>query len=191
MAHNSYDLMMSLALDGELDRAESEQLRLHLQTCGTCAETWRRMQLVNAMFSHPAHVPPPVNLTAQVMARVEIYEQRRRWYPWAVGAFVLITLAAAISIAAPVLFFALGLHQQLLSLPVVGTVAGYALTVLAALQEVGLFVLDALRDWLMRLSSDPVTLAVVLVGLVLASTSIGLLEWHKAIRSPEFAVQRA
>ncbi len=190
MAHNPYDLMMSLALDGELNEHEQEELQLHLQTCAPCADAWQHMRLVDAMLTRPSHAIPPVNLTAQVMARIEAYERHRHSQPWAVAVFVLITLAAALSVATPILFFALGLHQALLTLPLVGSILGFALQMLAALQGSVGVALNVLRDWLAYLANDAAALAVVLTALVLVSTSIGLLEWYKATKG-EYAAQRA
>lgn len=190
MAHNPYDLMMSLALDGELNEREQEELHLHLQVCLPCADAWRRMKLVDAMFIHPPHVAPPMNLGVQVMARINAYEDSRRRHPWAVAAFVLITLAAAMSIAAPMLFFTLGLHRALLALPVVGAILNLALQALTTVQEGLLLALEALHDWLTYLVGDPVALAIVLMALVLASTFIGLLEWYKAVKG-EYSAQQA
>jgi len=190
MAHSPYDLMMSLALDGELNEREQEELHLHLQACLPCADVWQRMKRVDAVFVHPPHVAPPMNLRAQVMARIDAYEDSRHRHPWAVAAFVLITLAAAISIATPMLFFALGLYRTLLALPIVGAALNLVLQAFATTQEALLLALEALRDWLAYLVSDPVALAVVLAALVLASTSIGLLEWYKAVKG-EYAAQQA
>lgn len=190
MAHNPYDLMMSLALDGELGEREQEELQLHLQVCAPCADAWQHMRWIDAMFTRPSYATPPVNLTAQVMARIEAYERSRRSQPWAIAAFTLITLAAAVSIAAPVLFFALGLHHNLLTLPLVGNILGFMLRVLATLQGSVELALNALRNWLAYLVDDPAVLAVVLAALVLASTSIGLLEWYKTVKG-EYAIQKA
>jgi anti-sigma factor RsiW len=191
MAHSPYDMMISLSLDGQLSPDEERDLRQHLQTCDTCASAWRRMTLLDAMFSHPVNAPAPVDLTARVMAHVESYEARRRWYPWVLGVFIVSTIAAALSIAAPILLFSLGLYQTILSLPVIGTLLGFVLRSLDAVRSGVLFAVSALSDWLTYLLADPASLAIVLTALVLASTLIGLLEGIKAISATESSAQQA
>ncbi len=191
MAHSPYDLMISLSLDGELGEDEQQELRQHLQTCCACADTWRNMTWLNKTLTNPVLLTPPVNLAAQVAARIQIYENRRRWYPWAVGGFILISLAAAVSVSAPILFLVLGLYRPLLNTPVVGTVLSYALYLLDMIRHGALFALGALHDWLDYLISEPAALAVVLTALVLASTWIGLREGFKALAAAEMSAQRA
>ncbi len=48
--HESYEAMLNLSLDGMLSREEQEELRKHLQTCATCADTLSQLKLVDAMF---------------------------------------------------------------------------------------------------------------------------------------------
>lgn len=187
MAHNPYEMMISLAVDGLLDDAEQQELQAHLQNCPTCVDLQERMQLVDSMFKQPVMVVPPIDFTASVMARIDTYEASRRWTPWLIGVLVVVSVIAALSIATPILLLTQGWWQSLLTLPVVGTALTAALAVYGFLQSTASLALEAAGDWLVYLTSDPVTLGVVLTALVVASISIGLLEGSKAMRAASVA----
>jgi anti-sigma factor RsiW len=187
MAHNPYEMMISLDVDGLLDEVEEQELQAHLQDCPTCVDLQERMQLVDSMFKQPIMVAPPVDFTASVMARIDTYETSRRWTPWLIGVLVVVSIVAALSIATPILVLTLGWWQSLLALPVVGTVLGAVLEAYAFLQSTASLALEAVGDWLVYLTSDPVALGVVLTALVVASISIGLMEVNKAMRTASSA----
>jgi anti-sigma factor RsiW len=182
-------MMMSLSLDGLLDEQDEQELFNHVGTCEACADLWDRMSLVQVMFSRPVEAVPPVNLTARVMARVETHEAGRRWYPLLIGVLVASSVVAALTIALPILFFALGLHSVVASWPVAGLVLSYGLQIFAVAQAVAAIAVDALTGWIGYVFSDPVAMTVVLTALVLASTWIGLLEGFKAVRLSRAAQQ--
>jgi predicted anti-sigma-YlaC factor YlaD len=179
MAHDPYSLMISLSLDGLLNAEEEQDLQQHMRTCDACAQTWRDMSLVEAMFkAQPMAVPGP-DFAASVMARVDTYNAQRRWYPWFALLVGVLVVAAIASIAGPILFFSYGLHHALLEVPLIATVIGYALQV-AGVALYGIqFAVILLVDWLNLLTTDPIALAVVVAALALASTWIGLLEGMK------------
>ncbi len=182
MAHNSYELMISLALDGLLETEEEQELHQHLMACNACADVWRRMLLVDSMMVRPPQAAPPANFAAQVMARVEAYETRQQWQPWLIVVLGIASVIAALSLALPFAFFGLGLQHTLAEWPVVGTLLGYALHVFGLAVNGATLAADALTDWLRYVTGNPVALAVVVGALALASTWIGLLEGLKATR---------
>jgi anti-sigma factor RsiW len=187
MAHNPYEMMISLSLDGLLDEAEQQELNLHLTSCPACTDLQTRMNHIDVMFKQPAMVTPPVNFSAGVMARIDTYETSRRWTPWLIGVLAVVSVIAALSVATPILVVTLGLWRALLALPVVGTVLAAGLEAWAFLQSSASLVLEMIGDWLVFMTNDPVALGVVLSALIVASTSIGLLEGSKAMRAASAA----
>ena len=183
MAHNPYEMMISLSLDGLLDEAEQQELDLHLVSCPACTDLQARMNRIDVMFRQPAMMAPSVDFTAGVMSRIDNYETSRRWTPWLIGVLAIVSVIAALSVATPILVVTLGLWHALLALPVVGTVLTAGLEAWAFLQSTASLVLAMVDDWLVFLTSDPVALGVVLMALIVASTSIGLLEGSKAMRA--------
>lgn len=183
MGHNSYEMMMSLELDGELSREEQRELRAHLASCSACADTWDRMCQLDLMFLHPAEMSPPANLSTQVMARVGAYEAKRRGQPWVVSVLVISSILAALSVAAPVAFFSLGLQHVASGWPVVGVVIRAVVQTYGFVLSGATLAADALVSWLAFLSEEPAALAVVLSALALASIWIGILEGLKAARA--------
>ena len=183
MAHNPYEVMISLSLDGLLDEAEQQELDLHLANCPTCTDLQTRMGQIDVMFKQPVMVAPPVDFTAGVMARIDSYETSRRWTPWLIGVLAVVSVIAALSVATPILVLTLGLWRALLTLPVVGAVLSAGLEAYVFLQSTASLLLEMVGDWLVFLTNDPVALGVVLMALIVASTSIGLLEGSKAMRA--------
>jgi anti-sigma factor RsiW len=188
-SHESYEVLISLSLDGMLSREEQEELRRHVQTCAVCADTLSRLKLVDAMFRSQPVVSPPAGFTANVLSRIEAYETRRRWYPWLVMVLISVLVAAIISVLAPALFFSLGLYRGVESWPVIGLVFSYAVQTFGVLVSVATLITDALVNWLTLLSTQPAALAVVVTALALASTWIGLLEASKSQTIAEAATQ--
>jgi len=187
MAHNPYEMMISLSLDGLLDEAEQQELDLHLACCPACTDLQAGMKRIDVMFRQPATMAPPVDFTAGVMARIDSYETSRRWTPWLIGVLAMVSVIAALSVATPILVVTLGLWRALLALPVIGMVLTAGLQTWAFLQSTATLALDMVGDWLVFLTNDPVALGVVLMALIIASTSIGLLEGSKAMRGAQAA----
>lgn len=180
MAHDTYNLMISLALDGQLAEEDEKELRQHIQGCGLCANTWDQMTMLDAMFNSQAEVNPPPDLLAGVMAYVEGYKMRRRWYPWLVASVSIISLLAALNIAAPLLVLSLGLYKPMLEWPTVSASLNAIAQAFYWLQAGADFSANTLRDWFVFLTTDPLMLASALSALVLASIWIGLREGFKS-----------
>lgn len=178
MAHNPYEMMISLSMDGLLSQEEVDELEKHLQVCPDCVDLRDRMCMVDALFSKPAPVVPSIDFTASVMSRVEAYETRRRWQPWIIGVLVVASLIAALNIAAPVIFFSLGLNEAVLEWPIVQQALGAFMNGFATVQAGA----EVAYDWLIHVVTEPTTLGIVVTALVLASTWIGMLEVSKAQR---------
>nr|MBN1228751.1 hypothetical protein [Anaerolineae bacterium] len=191
MAHNSYEVMMSLALDALLTQEEEKELNQHLQSCSTCAQLWDDMTIINTMFTASAEVAPPANFSANVLARVESYESGRRWYPWIVGVLVAASVIAASLWALPALFLSLGLPDLLAEWPVIGEIIDAATRGYIAIQIGVSWVVELANTWFSYLLNEPASLAVILTALVLASTWIGLLEGIKATRNAAVSSQTA
>lgn len=179
MAHDPYELMISLALDDELPEEERLDLVRQIHGDEDLTDLFGRMTLVDKAFSGAAEVAPPPNFTAGVMARIELYERRRQWYPWVITVLTIASVMAAISIAAPIVLFSLGIDGIVANWPLFGRALGLIAQALSAVLGVIAFSIGALGDWLTYLTSDPVALGAVLTALALASTWIGILESMK------------
>ena len=179
MAHDNYMMLISLDLDGMLSERERQDLRAHTQTCAACANAWERMRLTDSMLKVQPEVAPSIDFRAKVMGRVKTYETQRRWRPWIITVLAGMTVAVLLSTALPLIVVAFALYQPLLSWPIVGTAAAWlahAFGVVAGLAGIALG--DLLR-WLAYLTTDPAALGVVIGGLTVAATWIGLLEVTK------------
>lgn len=174
MAQERYQLLMNLALDGLITEEEERELDGYLMSSDSLTGEWDELNMVDALLKHHAKVemPPPPDFTVGVMARVEAYEDQRRWTPWVIGLLAFISVLAALNIATPILFFSLELYKPLATLPAVGAVLTFGAR---ALNAVGLG-LASLVEWMEYLLTDPVALGISLSALVLASTWIGLRE---------------
>jgi predicted anti-sigma-YlaC factor YlaD len=179
MAHDSYHLMISLALDGELDEAGRATLEQHVKNCAVCADMWEQMTLLDTMFGNTQQATPMPDFTANVMARVEVYETRRRWLPWFVALLTGSSLIAALSIALPILLLTLGVQGIVGQWTFVDVALMRAVQAFAFVMDGVLLAVELLGDWLTFLYGEPVALAVVLAALTLASTWIGILESMK------------
>ncbi|GAB4477792.1 MAG: hypothetical protein Kow00124_21420 [Anaerolineae bacterium] len=181
MAHDPYDISMSLLLDDLLDDEEKQQVLQQIRSAPDKAEAWERLGMVDAMLrSAPMEMPAP-DFAARVMARVEAVEARRRWFPWLVALLVFLSIGAALTVAIPVLIIKLGLYQSLLGLPVVKATITSGAQVIAILAWAMRAVSSALGDWFTLLGQEPMALAVVIGALALASTWIGLREVQKTL----------
>ncbi|HLV45062.1 MAG TPA: anti-sigma factor [Aggregatilineales bacterium] len=183
MAHNPFEMMISLSLDGMLSEEETRELEQHLAECPDCKDLKERMCRVDMLFCSPVELAPPVALTAQVMGRIETYETRRRWQPWIIGVLVVASLIAALNIAAPLLFFALGLNETIVEWPVVIQLTEWFADVSGAVQAAS----AAIYDWLLFAVSQPPLLAGMLTALVLVSIYIGMREVWRVQQRAGFA----
>lgn len=98
--HTEYTFLMSLALDGEASVTEMAQLHGHLRNCATCADIWARWQAVDRRLAAASPALPTVDLAAQVTARVEAYELRRRRSRWLGSGFLLSWIGVVLGCAA-------------------------------------------------------------------------------------------
>lgn len=72
------DAMMSLRLNGRLDDAGRARLDRHLETCAACRARWRQLQTVDRLLRTAPVAPPPADLRAQVMVRIQRRQHRTR-----------------------------------------------------------------------------------------------------------------
>ncbi len=182
MAHDNYMMLISLDLDGMLSERERNDLRQHTQTCIACAHAWERMRLTDSMLKVPPEIAPARDFRARVMGQVKHYETQRRLRPWLLVILTAMTVGVLVSTALPFVILVFQLYQPLLSWPVVGTaLAWLAQGFSAVVGLLGQLIVD-LQHWLVYLTNDPVALAFVIGGLVVACTWIGLLEVTKGGR---------
>lgn len=191
MAHDNYVMLISLDLDGRLDEREQNDLRQHLRGCAHCARAWDRMHQMDAMFKVQPELAPRANFSVRVMAGVRRIETQRRWKPWIVTLLVGMALGVVTSVAVPILVVRLELYHPLLEIPLVAMIASWiGHGIAGALSWARLGLHDLLR-WLAYLMTDPVALGVVISGLVIAGTWIGLLEVLKTTPAVDMAQQQA
>jgi anti-sigma factor RsiW len=174
--------MISLSLDGLLDEEEERELQTHLVDCETCADVFDRMVLVDTALANAPEAAPPVNFAASVMLRIEAEKAGQRWYPWLIGVLVFVSILAAFSVAAPILFLSVGVEWSIARWPALASLVGNSLHLFEGLLTRIWFITDAATDWYAYLLGDPAALAVVVCALVLASIWIGFLEVSKANR---------
>src|SRR5574341_47042 len=119
MAHDTYVVMINQALDGQISGPDYAALRQHAETCPACTLMWQRMSHVDGLLASQPQAAPRPDFTAGVMARVAVYESRRRWRPWFFAALTAILLVAVLNVSVPFVVLALGLHRPLLEWPLV------------------------------------------------------------------------
>jgi anti-sigma factor RsiW len=174
MAHDNYQSLISLSLDGLLAEDEQGALEKHLKSCAACTHAWEQMRLVDRMFKAQPEVAPSFDFKAHVMARVSGYEKRKHLYPWVTLALTTVLLITILSLLLPMLFFGLGLYRALFDVPVLGTWLTQLVSMRADLVAwLGTNGASAVR-WLSAIPSDPVSLAAVVTALVAASSWIGM-----------------
>lgn len=78
-AHDDYGMLMSLALDGQLEDEETAKLQVHLKHCPPCAQQWQLWQTIDTRFRAAPLVAPPVDFVARVEKRVHQQERRRHF----------------------------------------------------------------------------------------------------------------
>ena len=184
MAHDAYNLMISLAFDGLLTEEEEQELHQHIRTCDVCTMTWEHMSLLDTTLTAQVEVSPPPGFALNVMTRIESYNARRRWYPWLVTSLTVFSLMAALNITVLLLLFLPALYEPLLEWTVVGGVIDVITQGFSWIQVVIDFATTALGNWFTFLTANPAVLAVVLMALVFASIWIGLLEGLKSTAVP-------
>lgn len=180
MAQNHHDEeFMSLMLDGLLPDHQEHEFRMWIQRSEDAQDKWERMQIAHALLSRAPEMSPPYSFASSVMSRVAQYEERRRWYPWLVTLLVMLSLVAAVSVAAPFLFVWQGWYQAVIDWPIVGTLL---IGIIQTLAGIG-FALSVLAEgvvlWIEILTTDPVNLTVVISALSLASLWIGMREAYR------------
>jgi predicted anti-sigma-YlaC factor YlaD len=70
--------MMSVRLDGRLDRAEGALLDEHRAGCPACQAEWHRLQALDRLLASTPMLPAPVSLRVLILARLNRREQARR-----------------------------------------------------------------------------------------------------------------
>lgn len=181
MAHDNYQSLISLSLDGLLAEDEQSALEMHLQSCAACMYTWEQMRLVDCMFKAQPEVAPSLNFKARVMARVSGYERRKHLYPWMTLALTAVLLIAILSILLPILFFGLGLYRALFDIPVLG---GWLTQLVNLRAEIATLVRTTgtgIVHWLSLTATDPAALAGMVTALVAVSIWIGMREALKPV----------
>lgn len=71
-------LLMSLSLDGMLDRDGAHRLSCHLASCPSCQLEWDVMQRVSLLFEDAPMVGPPLGFAIRLERRLEVRERQRR-----------------------------------------------------------------------------------------------------------------
>jgi anti-sigma factor RsiW len=181
MAHDNYQSLISLSLDGLLTEDDQSALERHLRSCAACTYAWEQMRLVDCMFKAQPEVAPSLDFKARVMARVSGYEKRKHLYPWVTLILTAVLLIAMMSILLPILFFGLGLYRTLFDIPVLGAWLTQLVNLRAEFVTfVGMTGASVVR-WVSLVTSDPVALAAVVTVLVAASIWIGMREALKPV----------
>lgn len=70
--------LMSLSLDGLLNRDGQLRLERHLATCSSCQVDWEAMQQVSVLFEQSPMVGPPLGFAIRVERRLEEKTKKRR-----------------------------------------------------------------------------------------------------------------
>jgi anti-sigma factor RsiW len=191
MAHDNYMMLISLDLDGMLSEREREDLRQHTQTCLACANAWERMRLTDAMLKVQPEVMPAIDFRSKVMGRVKTYDTQRKWRPWLITILSGLTVAMVFSTVLPFVVVAFELYKPLLTWPVIGSVLTWVARATTTVIALGGMALHDLLRWLTYVTTDPAALAIVVGGLVVAATWIGLLEVTKSEPLTEMSQQQA
>jgi anti-sigma factor RsiW len=87
--------LISAYLDGELSRAEIEQLQAHLSSCGRCAAEIQEMQLVRSAVRSLPMLELPAGLVPE--ADTEVVPLRRNKGFWVGAAAAAVALVIAIA----------------------------------------------------------------------------------------------
>ncbi len=163
---------MNEMLDGLLSTEEEQAFKRQLLSSNQQLDMWQNMQLVDATLRSANAFSPSLDFTDSVMAQVDCYERELTWRPWLLTLLVLTSSLSVMSIATPLLFFALGLHNYLLKLPILGDGLRFITVIIS-------YLVEALISWIMFATSDPVALGLIVTALVVISTYIGLRETQR------------
>lgn len=95
--------LMSAYLDGELNRAEIEQLEAHLSSCGNCAAEIQQMQTVRSAVRSLPMLELPAGLVPEADAEVVPLRRNKGFWVGAAAAAValVITIAALVTPSSP------------------------------------------------------------------------------------------
>jgi predicted anti-sigma-YlaC factor YlaD len=77
-AREQMSVLMSLALDGRLDRDRQPELEQHVATCPDCRSEWNAMQQVSAMLAKSPMVRPSSGFSLRVERRLTQRTLQRR-----------------------------------------------------------------------------------------------------------------
>ncbi|MCB0112864.1 MAG: zf-HC2 domain-containing protein [Caldilineaceae bacterium] len=171
-AHETYGMLMSLALDGLLDIEEERDLHAHLALCDPCSRQWQLWQRVDQQFAMPPMLLPPVDLVAQVEQRISAAEQRRDFRVGVLLAFLTIFLWI-------VGFAGVGLVIGFLVFNQLGSLSEIFHS-LAMLWTTLLVLLESTGRALVGLSENPSAVGIVLGYLALATASLA--GWTRFLR---------
>ena len=98
MKCNDARLLMSGALDGQLNDGEMCAVNAHMEMCAACRQRWQAMQQVSNLFRTADVALPPPDFTRRVMLRLSRREYREVAAPSRSHAVALAWGAAALSV---------------------------------------------------------------------------------------------
>ncbi|MCM3540780.1 anti-sigma factor [Priestia filamentosa] len=93
MECKNVSLFMHEYLDGDIEAADEQKLRKHLQECEECSEHFRELKRTIAFIQSTSHVSAPANFTEGVMKRLPVERKRAKARRWLQG-HPLLTAAA-------------------------------------------------------------------------------------------------
>jgi anti-sigma factor RsiW len=93
MECKNVSLFMHEYLDGDIEAADEQKLRKHLQECEECSEHFRELKRTIAFIQSTSHVSAPTNFTEGVMKRLPVERKRAKARRWLQG-HPLLTAAA-------------------------------------------------------------------------------------------------
>lgn len=93
MECKNVSLFMHEYLDGDIEAADEQKLRKHLQECEECSEHFRELKRTIAFIQSTSHVSAPANFTEGVMNRLPVERKRAKARRWLQG-HPLLTAAA-------------------------------------------------------------------------------------------------
>ena len=71
-------MLMSLSLDGMLDRDGQHRLEQHLAGCASCQREWQAMRQVSALFQAEPLVGPPLGFAVRIERQLEAKAVQRK-----------------------------------------------------------------------------------------------------------------
>ena len=77
-AGEQMSMLMSLALDGMLERDDKHQLDRHLEACPSCRLEWKAMQQVSVLLEGEPMVGPPLGFAVRVERQLQEKTKKRR-----------------------------------------------------------------------------------------------------------------